>query len=655
MSAPLVHSVDLSKHYRSGNTIVRALSDVSLSIGEGEFVAIVGRSGSGKSTLMHLLGLLERPDHGQYALKGDEVAGLSEEARAAIRNRRIGFVFQLPALLPRASALENVALPLVYAGVRAAERHRRAKEALEVVGLGKRLSHRPNQLSGGEQQRVSIARAIVNNPDLILADEPTGALDSSTSDEIIGIFDELNHSGRTIVIVTHAADVAERARRRIRLHDGRILEDETASLQSARQTSVVRSRAARMSLAESFRAGMRALGVHKLRSALTALGIVIGVAAVVCMVAVAAGAQTEVGEQIRSLGANLLLVLPGAQTSKGARLEAGTRHTLTEDDATAIERQIPGAQVVAPLLSRPLQIVAGDKNWATTVAGINADYLVAREWAIARGRPFTTDELQSGAKVAIIGSAIVEQLFESGGPGETLRIGNVPFSVIGVLDKKGQGATGRSQDDIVFIPLSTAQGRVLGAVHGSMRSALDYILIKAADAEAFPELKSGITALLRQRHQLRMDAPDDFAIENPADVLMARQWAQRALGILLISIALVSLLVGGISIMNIMLVSVSERTREIGLRMAVGARRRDIRRQFLIEAATLTSSVGLAGALSGSAAAVAIAWQAGWPVVLSPWAIVLACFFAGLVGIAFGLYPAVRAAHLDPIIALRCD
>jgi putative ABC transport system permease protein len=411
-----------------------------------------------------------------------------------------------------------------------------------------------------------------------------------------------------------------------------------------------------MSLMESLRAGLRALGVHKVRSSLTALGIVIGVAAVVCMVAVAAGAQMEVAERIRSLGANLLLVIPGAQTSGGARLEAGTRHTLTEDDTAAIERQIQRAQVVAPLLSRPMQVIAGDKNWATTVAGINADYLAAREWTIARGRPFTTAELQLGAKVAIIGSAISEQLFENGGgAGETVRIGNVPFSVIGVLTEKGRGASGRSQDDIVFIPLSTAQGRVLGAVHGGMRSALDYILVKAVDADAIPDLKSDITSLMRQRHQLRADAPDDFVIENPADVLTARQEAQGTLGILLIAIASVSLLVGGISIMNIMLVSVSERTREIGLRVAVGARRRDIRRQFLIEAATLTSSGGLVGAWCGSAAAIAIAWQAGWPVVLSPWAIVLACGFAGLVGIAFGLYPAVRAARLDPIIALRCD
>ena len=516
--------------------------------------------------------------------------------------------------------------------------------------------HRPNQLSGGEQQRVAIARAIVNSPDLILADEPTGALDSVTSDEILRIFERLNQSGRTIIIVTHAGDVAERARRRIRLHDGRIVGDETDSEPSRMATSNIRSTIAGMSLAESFRAGMRALGVHKLRSSLTVLGIIIGVAAVVCMVAVAAGAQIEVAERIRTLGANLLLVIPGAQTSGGARLEAGTRHTLTEDDATAIEHQIRGAQVVAPLLSRPMQIVAGNKNWATLVAGINGDYLVAREWAIASGRPFTAAELETGAKVAIVGASIVEQLFESGGgTGETIRIGNVPFTVIAVLDKKGQGAAGRSQDDIVFIPLSTAQGRVLGKVRGSTRSALDFIMIKAADALAIPESKSDITLLLRQRHQLRTDAPDDFAIENPADVLTARQGAQQTLGLLLISVASVSLLVGGISIMNVMLVSVTERTREIGLRMAVGARRRDIKRQFLIEAAVLALAGGLIGIFVGSAAAATIALAAHWPVLISPSAAALAWAFAGVVGIAFGLYPAFRASRLDPIVALRFE
>jgi putative ABC transport system permease protein len=407
---------------------------------------------------------------------------------------------------------------------------------------------------------------------------------------------------------------------------------------------------------ESLRIATRALRVNKLRSALTVLGIIVGVAAVVCMISVGAGAQAEVSEKIRTLGANLLLVLPGARNSGGARLESGTQPTLTEEDAAAIRRELVEVQVAAPLLSHSMPLVAGNRNWTTLVAGINADYLVAREWQMKSGRSFTSGEIGSGAKVAVVGSVIIEELFEGrAGIGETFRIGNVPFTVIGVLDKKGLGAAGRSQDDVVFIPLSTAKSRVLGAVRGTTREALDFISIKVADATAMPSVEGEIERLLRQRHRIRGDAPSDFRIENPADILTARGAAVRILGLLLIAVASVSLIVGGISIMNIMLVSVTERTREIGLRMAVGARRRDIRWQFLIEALTLALLGGFVGALLGAGAAIAIAWKAGWPILIGPWAIILACGFAGFVGISFGLYPAHRAARLDPIVALRFE
>jgi putative ABC transport system permease protein len=350
------------------------------------------------------------------------------------------------------------------------------------------------------------------------------------------------------------------------------------------------------------------------------------------------------------------MVMPGARNSGGARLESGTQVTLTEDDAAAIRGEVVDVQVAAPLQSRSMPLVAGNKNWMALVAGINTDYLVAREWQMASGRLFTSAEMDSAAKVAIVGTVITEALFEGrAGIGETFRIGNIPFTVIGVLDKKGLGAAGRSQDDIVFIPLSTAKSRVLGAVRGTTREALDFISIKVSDADAMPTVTGEIEKLIRQRHRIRGDTPDDFRIENPADVLTARGATARILSILLIAVASVSLIVGGISIMNIMLVSVTERTREIGLRMAVGAKRRDIRWQFLIEALMLALIGGLVGALLGATAAVAIAWEAGWPILISPWAIILACGFAGFVGISFGLYPAHRAARLDPIVALRFE
>ncbi len=397
-----------------------------------------------------------------------------------------------------------------------------------------------------------------------------------------------------------------------------------------------------MNYLESLRVAWRALRVNKMRSMLTALGIIVGVAAVVCMVSVGAGAQAQVSEKIRTLGANLLLVTPGAQSSGGVRMESGTGHTLTEEDALAIRRDIQAVQVAAPVLSRRTQVVAGNKNWATLVAGINPDYLIAREWPILAGRPFSADELASGAKVAVIGDVIGEQLFEARAAlGETVRIGNVPFTVIGVLDKKGQGAMGRNQDDVIFIPLSTAKSRILGAVRGNTRDALDFIVVKVSDAAALPEVQKDLKESLRQRHQLRKEAADDFNIENPNDVLSAREGATRTLGFLLIAVASVSLIVGGISIMNIMLVS--------------GARRRDIRRQFLIEAVTLAVVGGLIGAVIGSAGAVSIAWQAEWPILISPWAILLACGFSGLVGVVFGFYPAYRASRLDPMVALRFE
>jgi putative ABC transport system permease protein len=411
-----------------------------------------------------------------------------------------------------------------------------------------------------------------------------------------------------------------------------------------------------MNMLSSFRFAWRGLLVHKMRSVLTVLGIIVGVAAVVCMVSVGMGAQAQVSEKIRTLGANLLILMPGAQAFGGTKLEAGTRQTLTVDDAIAIQKNVAGVQVSAPVLSRRTQVVAGNKNWSSLVAGINADYLIAREWPLVEGRMFSGEELEGAAKVAIVGDVIADELYHGQSPiGQTLRIGNVPFTIIGLLDKKGQGAMGRNQDDVVFIPLSAAKSRVLGAVRGNTREALDFIVVKLADADAVLQAQKETKELIRQRHQLRKDAPDDFNVENPADVLSAREGAMRTLGFLLTSVASVSLVVGGISIMNIMLVSVTERTREIGLRMAVGARRRDIRWQFLIEAVLLSVAGGLIGSLFGALGAILIAWQAEWPILISPWAVVVACGFSGLVGMGFGFYPAYRASRLDPMIALRYE
>ena len=405
---------------------------------------------------------------------------------------------------------------------------------------------------------------------------------------------------------------------------------------------------------DCLRVGWQALRVNTGRSLLTTLGVVVGVAAVICTMSIGAGAEDEVAETLRTLGANLLAVTPGAANARGVRMEAGGRRNLTEGDAAAICRELPEVQIAAPLVSKRLQVIAGSRNWSTLVAGVTPDYLDAREWSAAEGRLFDSADLDGGAKVAIVGSKVANALFDDRpAVGETIRIGKVPAIIIAVLSPKGSGAAGRSQDDVVFVPLSMAKSRLIGTANRGTRDSLDLISVKVADSAELPEAKSQIETLLRRRHRLRGDAPDDFSVEDPADILHARAGATRALAWLLLASASVSLAVGGISIMNIMLVSVGERTREFGMRMAVGACRRDLVLQLLVETVALALTGGLAGSLLGIVASLGVSWQAGWRVAISPLSLLIAWGLAGAVGLVFGLYPAYRASRLDPIEALR--
>jgi putative ABC transport system permease protein len=410
-----------------------------------------------------------------------------------------------------------------------------------------------------------------------------------------------------------------------------------------------------MNYIDSIFASLRALRVNVMRSVLTTLGIIIGVAAVIIMVSVGAGAEAQVNELIRSLGANLIIVLPGTTTSAGVRLGHGTQLTLTEDDATAIQQEIPIVQVAAPSVRGGGQVVFGNLNWSTLIYGVTAEYLEAREWVIAAGRTFTPDEVKGAAKVVLLGETVVENLFSGGDPiGQTIRIKRVPFRVIGVLRGKGQTPMGQDQDDTILIPLTTAKKRVLGGRWVSGES-VGSVIVKVHEADLVAEAEKQIKALLHQRHRLRTGQDDDFFLRNLSQILETRAESSRAMSLLLAAVASVSLVVGGIGIMNIMLVSVTERTREIGLRMAVGARGRDILTQFLIEAVTLSLIGGLIGIAMGVGGSIAITSSGGWPMIIEIQSVFLAFGFSAAVGIFFGFYPARKAANLDPIEALRYE
>jgi putative ABC transport system permease protein len=410
-----------------------------------------------------------------------------------------------------------------------------------------------------------------------------------------------------------------------------------------------------MNLLTAFAAALRALSTNWLRSMLTMLGIIIGVAAVITMIAIGGGAQARIEEQIKALGSNIMLVLPGAQTAGGVRLGAQTGQSLTEEDAQAIAAEVPEVQATAPSLRTGAQVIAANANWSTAVLGTTPDYLEVRDWPLAAGRSFEAAEMAGSGKVAVIGQTVAVQLFGDADPiDQTIRVRHVPVQVIGVLSRKGQNSMGQDQDDVVIVPLSTYRNRIQGMSAGRIKR-VGAVSVKIREGQSMDEAGEKIRALLRQRHRIAAGAEDDFSMRNLTEMLQAQEESSRVMALLLAAVAGVSLVVGGIGIMNIMLVSVTERTREIGLRMAVGARSRDILGQFLIEAVTLSLVGGAIGIVLGLAATWAVGSFAGWEVLLSADSIVLAVGFSAAVGVFFGFYPARRAASLLPIQALRYE
>ncbi|UCD15943.1 MAG: ABC transporter permease [Candidatus Omnitrophota bacterium] len=652
----MIEIKNVTKTYRTGKVGVQALRGVSLKVKQGEFVAIMGPSGSGKSTLLHVLGFLDRPDSGDYKLWDKDIIRLTDEQLAVLRNRIAGFVFQQFHLLSRVSALENAELPLVYAG----RRHLKEKalDKIKEVNLTQRAQHRPNELSGGEQQRVAIARALVNEPLIILADEPTGNLDTKSEKEIMSIFTDLNRKGKTIIMVTHEKEIAAYADRVIYMRDGKIISDEK------KRESVAAGEFKELSFegifdheqrllnkvefVEQLRQAANSIVSHKMRSFLSVLGIFIGVAAVVAMLALGQGAKESISQRLASLGSNLLSVRPGSRRFHGVSLEAGavTRFTLKDSDAIS---KLPQVRRVSPSVRDRGQVVYGNKNWNTQIQGTGSDYADMRASAPIAGRFFTEEELRMREKVILVGTTVARELFGTANPvGAGIKVNRINFEVIGVLPEKG-ASHWHDQDDLVVMPITTAMYRLLGKEY------VDSIDVEVKDMSLMQEAQDSITGLVVKRHRISDDNKDSFQIRNMAEIQETLESTTRTMTWLLGSIAAISLLVGGIGIMNIMLVSVTERTREIGLRKAIGARKADIMKQFLIESVVMTFSGGIIGVGFGILIAVLLSIFAGWATKVLASSVVLATLFSITVGLVFGLWPARKAARLNPIEALRYE
>ncbi len=649
----MIQIENIKKVYKIGDNEVFALRGVSLTIEEGDFVAIMGPSGSGKSTLSHILGLLDVPTSGSFKLNGKEVSGFNEDELALLRRNETGFIFQQFHLLPRMDAKSNVALPKLYTGTNSEDK--KAEELLEMVDLTKRTHHRPNELSGGQQQRVAIARALINEPRILLADEPTGNLDSKSSKEIMSILKGLNSNGITIIMVTHEEDIAQNANRIIRVRDGLIQSDERiAPIPSTKFKKIIPEDIIKKpewaELLAHIKEGFSSLWANKVRTGLSMLGILIGVSAVVAMLAIGRGAQKAIEEQLASLGSNLLILRPGAIRREGVAQEAGAVTRLTLEDAKVLKEKIPGIKAIAPSVRGRGQVTFANKNWSTQILGVTSEYADMRSSKPDRGRFFSDAENLKRARVAVVGVTVVRELFGDKNPlGEWIKINKTSYQVIGILPEKG-ATSWRDEDDVVIVPLLTGMFRLLG------KNYVDSIDMEFRDTETLDAAEEIIKPLMYSRKRVPVSQQQEaFDIRNMADIKEALTQTSKTMGVLLGSIAAISLLVGGIGIMNIMLVSVTERTKEIGLRKAIGARRKDILQQFLAESVVVSTVGGLLGIFLGMAITLGFSLIAGWTTSVSLGSILLAFLFSASVGIIFGIYPARKASLLQPIEALRYE
>ncbi len=652
----MIHLHNISKTYRMGKVDVKALVDVSLSVEPGEFIAIMGPSGSGKSTLLHILGFLDRPDRGEYVIFGKNANALTDNELANLRNQLAGFVFQQFHLLRRMNALDNVHLPCIYGGHAGIVR-KDAMGALRAVGLMDRANHRPNELSGGQQQRVAIARALINDPMILFADEPTGNLDSKSGQDVLEVLKSLNDQGKTIIMVTHETEIAKYASRIITMRDGRIVSDErkgaVTPLEERGRTIkdillTKRSSLNREEVYGYFRQAINTIVSNRVRSFLSMLGILVGVAAVIAMLALGSGAQKSIAERLKTLGSNLLSVRGGSSMHRGVASGADAVTRFTFYDVEAVESLAPLIKRVSGTVSGSAQVVYQNENWNTRVEGVGYDYGDMRAVIPEVGRWFTEDEITKRAKVAILGTTPLEKLFGNANPiGQTIKINRINFKVLGIAPEKGSFGP-RDQDDIVYVPVTTAMYRLFG------KDYLDGMYVEVSDSVSMDLVQRRIEEIIKKHHRLYQDS-DTFHIRDMSEIQEMLSSTMKTMSMLLGIIAAISLVVGGIGIMNIMLVSVTERTREIGLRKAIGARKIDILAQFLIESIVMTLCGGLLGIIIGSAVAISLSYFAGWVVRITIFSIFLATTFSVIVGLFFGMWPAKKASQLDPVEALRYE
>jgi macrolide transport system ATP-binding/permease protein len=650
VSAPIIEISRLTREFRAGTQRIVVLKDIDLTIERGEMIAIMGQSGSGKTTLMNVLGCLDNGWTGSYRLGGRDVARLGANDLAELRREHFGFIFQRYQLLTDLDALENVEVPAIYAGAQRADRRRRARQLLDRLGLGDRLKHRPAALSGGQQQRVSVARALVNGGEIILADEPTGALDSHSGKELMELLKSLHAEGHTIILVTHDPQVAAEADRIIEISDGEIVADHRTGPSQPEATAgspaISRIPAWREAIDRSLEAlsmALRALGSHRLRTFLTMLGIIIGIASVVSVVALGQGSQQAVLARISSIGTNTINILPGASAADRRR---DSIRTLVPSDVDALAAE-SFADSVTPQVQSGGQARYRDVSANAQIQGVGPDYFRVNNRDLVEGVLFDQSGVARMSQETVIDTKGRDILFPDGRDplGQVIMVANVPLRIIGVVAESSNNFGPGSNSITVWVPYTTAMSRLLG------QSWLNSITVRVTDEADIDRAEEQIRALMIQRH-----GGEDFTLMNTDTIRETIQSTTQTLTLLISAIAVISLVVGGIGVMNIMLVSVRERTREIGVRMAVGARQSDIMQQFLIEAVLVCIIGGAIGVGLSFAIGLGVGGLvSGLSFIYSPTTIIAAFVSSTLIGVGFGFMPARAAARLDPVVALASE